>query len=77
MQTIEQLVGSRIKNIRSSNNETQQQLGLAVGVIQQSVAAWESGKSMPSVISLIRLALHYNITTDSIIGVMLDIQEND
>lgn len=72
MVSIERNIGIRIKLLRQSKNETQQQLGEMVGVVQQSVAAWESGRCMPSIISLMRLASHYNVSTDSVLGVSAD-----
>jgi len=65
----EMVIGLRIRNIRQTKNETQHQLGAAVGVIQQSVAAWESGRCMPSIISLIRIAEHYCVSADLILGI--------
>ena len=62
------LVGRSIKTVRKAAGETQQQLGEAVGVVQQSVAAWEAGRCMPDLQSLINIAKHYNITTDAILG---------
>ena len=61
-------VGHNIKTVRKAAGETQQQLGEAVGVVQQSVAAWESGRCMPDMVSLVNIAKHYNITTDAILG---------
>jgi transcriptional regulator with XRE-family HTH domain len=57
-------LGSRIREIRRIKNETQQQLGIAVGVVQQSVAAWEKGRSLLNIPSLIRIAEHYEISSD-------------
>ena len=62
------MVGSKIKYIRRSKKETQKQLSIAVGVVQQSVAAWESGRCLPNIPSLIRVAEHYGVSTDSILG---------
>ncbi len=62
------MVGSKIKDIRRSKKETQKQLSIAVGVVQQSVAAWESGRCLPNIPSLIRVAEHYGVSTDSILG---------
>ena len=62
------MVGSKIKDIRRSKKETQTQLSIAVGVVQQSVAAWESGRCLPNIPSLIRVAEHYGVSTDSILG---------
>ena len=61
-------IGQIIRKVRKSKGETQQQLGEAVGVVQQSVAAWESNRCMPDLASLVRIAQHYNITTDQLLG---------
>jgi transcriptional regulator with XRE-family HTH domain len=61
-------IGASIKRLRKSHGETQQQLGESVGVVQQSVAAWESNRCMPDIASLVAIATHYNTSTDSILG---------
>ena len=61
-------IGASIKRLRKSHGETQQQLGEAVGVVQQSVAAWESNRCMPDIASLVAIATHYGTSTDSILG---------
>ncbi len=61
-------IGVSIKKLRKSHGETQQQLGEAVGVVQQSVAAWESNRCMPDIKSLVAIAMHYGTSTDSILG---------
>jgi len=61
-------IGQSIKRVRKAAGETQQQLGEAVGVVQQSVAAWEAARCMPDLQSLINIAKHYNITTDALLG---------
>ena len=62
------MIGLKIKDIRRSKNETQKQLSIAVGVVQQSVAAWESGRCLPNIPSLIRIAEHYGVSSDLILG---------
>ena len=62
------IIGAKIKDIRRSKNETQKQLSIAVGVVQQSVAAWESGRCLPNIPSLIRIAEHYAVSSDLILG---------
>lgn len=61
-------IGASIRELRKSHGETQQQLGESVGVVQQSVAAWESNRCMPDIASLVAIATHYNTSTDSILG---------
>lgn len=61
-------IGLRIKEIRKNHNETQIQMGIAVGVVQQSVAAWESGRCLPNIPSLIRIAEYYDVSADVLLG---------
>jgi transcriptional regulator with XRE-family HTH domain len=61
-------IGQNIRSVRKAAGETQQQLGEAVGVVQQSVAAWESDRCMPDLQSLANIAKHYNVTTDALLG---------
>lgn len=65
-------IGASIKRLRKSHGETQQQLGEAVGVVQQSVAAWESNRCMPDIKSLVAIATHYGTSTDAILGLATD-----
>lgn len=69
MEKCAEKIGSKIKDIRRSKNETQQQLGIAIGVVQQSVAAWESGRSLPTIPSLIRITEHYGVSADLLLGI--------
>lgn len=66
--TQKEAIGKRIKHLRVAAGETQQQLGEKVNVVQQSVAAWEGGRCLPDIPSLIEIAKHYNVTTDQLLG---------
>lgn len=61
-------IGQRIKQQRKAAGETQQELGAAVDVVQQSVAAWEAGRCLPDIPSLVRIAKHYHVSTDQLLG---------
>ncbi len=63
-------IGSRIRAARQDSNETQQQLAFAVGVVQQSVAAWESGRSLPNISTLIKVATHLKVSADFLLGLI-------
>lgn len=63
-------IGTNIKKLRKLHGETQQQLGAAIGVVQQSVAAWESNRCKPDVVSLVAISAHYNVSCDYILGII-------
>ena len=61
--------GDRIKELRLASKISQTKLGEAVGVSQQSVYQWESGKSAPDLESLIKVAAFFDVTADYILGI--------
>ncbi len=63
-------IGLRIRAARQDSNETQEQLALAVGVVQQSVAAWESGRNLPNILTLIKIATHLKVSSDYLLGMI-------
>ena len=65
-------VGRRIKALRKARNETQAQMGEKIGVVQQSIAAWEAGRVFPSLDNLVRMNNEYGISTDYILGITED-----
>ena len=59
---------NNIKKIREKRNVTQVRLSTAVDVAQETISAYESGKSMPSADTLIRIANFLNTSTDYLLG---------
>ena len=47
---------------------TQAELAKRLGVAQQTVAAWESGRAMPAADKLVALADVLGVTTDALLG---------
>ena len=63
---------NNIKKIREKRNVTQVRLSTAVDVAQETISAYESGKSMPSADTLIRIANFLNTSTDYLLGRIKD-----
>ena len=59
---------NNIKKLREKRKVTQVRLSTAVDVAQETISAYESGKSMPSADSLIRIADFLNTSTDYLLG---------
>ncbi len=76
MESCAKMLGAKIREIRRMRNETQQKLGHAIGVAQQSVAAWEGGRSMPNAESLLKIAEHYGISADWLLSLSSRIELN-
>lgn len=58
----------RIRDLRLARGETQQALASALGMDRTTIAKYESGASEPSVAILLRLAAHYGVTVDYLVG---------
>jgi transcriptional regulator with XRE-family HTH domain len=55
---------NNLKKIRESKNITQSRLSIEIGVPQQTISSYESGKSKPSIKTLCKMAEFLNTSTD-------------
>ena len=61
--------GTILKRLRTSNNLTQAELGLRVGLSKAVVSKYETGMGFPTFDMLIQLANYFGVTTDYLLGV--------
>lgn len=61
-------VGNNIYNIRKRNNLSQKDFAESIGINQSTLWAYEKGKTLITLSSLISLAKVYNVTIDSILN---------
>ena len=57
-----------IKDLRNEKGESQLQFAKKIDVSQSAVAKWELDKSEPTANALIKMSIHFNKTTDFILG---------
>lgn len=62
------LISERLKTLRVQNGLTQSQLGDAIGVTKVSVSGYESGKRVPDLNTLVRIADIFEVTVDFLLG---------
>lgn len=55
-------------DLRIKSGLTQEAVGNLVGKSKTAVASWEQGLSLPDVVTLYKLARHYNKTMDYMYG---------
>ena len=55
-----------IKKLRTEKGETQQQLGIAIGVSTMAVSKYESGKMIPNDDNKIKIARHFDRSVEDI-----------
>ena len=58
----------RIKDLRENANLSMQQLANLMDVTKSRVNMWENNGTVPRMDTLIKLANHFNVTTDYLLG---------
>lgn len=60
-------IGSKIKNARAVAGLTQEQAAERLDVSRQTVSNWETGKTYPDIVSVIKMSDLYNISLDRLL----------
>ena len=60
--------GSKLKELRNSNQMTQKEVGELLGKTGATICDWETGKARPDIGELSRLADIFQVTTDYLLG---------
>ncbi len=61
-------IGKRIKELRESIGLSQKDLGGKLGVAQNTITGYETGKSNPSLETIFKLAIIFDTTADYLLG---------
>ena len=62
------MLSENIRNLRSAQGLSQVELAKALGVSKQCVSNWENDNILPSIDMLIKLADHFKVSTDMLLG---------
>jgi transcriptional regulator with XRE-family HTH domain len=60
-------IGEKIRNAREENNLTQAQAAESLMVSRQTISSWENGKSLPDILSVIRMSDLYQMSLDELL----------
>ena len=60
-------IGEKIRNAREENNLTQAQAAESLMVSRQTISSWENGKSLPDILSVIRMSALYQMSLDELL----------
>lgn len=60
-------IEKKLKEAREASGFTQEQVAQAVMVSRQTISNWENGKSLPDIISIIKLSDLYEISMDELL----------
>lgn len=62
------MIAQRIREERQLHELSQERLGQILGVTQQAVAKWESGKAEPDSSTLRKISSLFNVSIDYLLG---------
>ncbi len=62
------LLGKRIKELRTANDLTQQELGEYVDVTKVSICCYENGTRVPTLDTLLKLSKFFDVGIDYLLG---------
>lgn len=62
------MLNDNIKQLRRAHNMTQVELAEKLGVSKQCVSNWENDYIQPSIEMLIKIADHFKVSTDTLLG---------
>lgn len=60
-------IGDKVKKAREEHKLTQAQVSERLMVSRQTISNWETGKSLPDILSLIRMSELYQISLDELL----------
>ena len=61
-------IGKIIRNLRTENKMTQEDLAKKLFVSQDTISLWELDKSLPDIPNLIKLTKIFQVSADEILG---------
>lgn len=62
------MIGERLQYLRTNSKATQKELATILGVSKGTIAAYEQETRIPSAQFIIKIANHFDVTSDYILG---------
>ena len=61
------MIADKIKNARTIKKLTQEQVAEDLNVSRQTISNWENGKSLPDIVSIIRMSELYDLSLNELL----------
>ncbi len=68
-------IGSIIKELRTRQKITQEQLATCIGVTPQAISRWEAENGYPDIETLPAIAAYFSVTVDTLLGIQREDRE--
>ena len=65
---MKKIFGTRLKKLRTENDEYQADLAKLLQVDTSMISLWENGKNYPTATMLQKIAKYFNVSTDYLLG---------
>ena len=62
------LFGERLKQLRTEKNIGQNQLAKELGLSNASISYWETGKQLPTIEAVYKIAVYFDVSADYLLG---------
>ncbi|MDM5250986.1 MULTISPECIES: helix-turn-helix transcriptional regulator [unclassified Lysinibacillus] len=69
------VIGQKIKQLRSRENLSQEQLANKLNLSSQAISNWERGKSFPDIMNIISLSDIFGVSLDDLLKDDVELQE--
>lgn len=69
------MIGTRVKELRKRERLSQEELGHKLGVVKQTISAWETDKYDPDYATMIKVANFFGVTVDYLTGISDELPE--
>ena len=69
--------GQRLRALRKSRGEKQEELGAVIGVSKTQISEMEAGKKTTTIEKLALLCVHYQVSADYLLGFREEAEENE
>ena len=69
MENLNFIIGKNLQILRKKNKLTQIELAEKLNYSDKAISKWEKGETTPDVYTLVKIAQHYNVSLNYLLGI--------